>query len=75
MPNDRMEIANGKEPDSLTYRVFLAPPNWVAEVRHPDGRILRETWRWAHEPVFRPDVADLARGEEVLDNLLNRLRS
>jgi hypothetical protein len=69
-----MEIANGKEPDDISYRVFPAPPNWLAEVRHPDGRILQETWRWTHEPMFGPDAADLATGDALLDKPVNRLR-
>lgn len=69
-----MEIANGTEADGVRYRVYLAAPNWIAEAHHPDGRRMSESWRWICEPVFGPDAADLARGDEVLTKLIEQLR-
>jgi hypothetical protein len=61
-----MEYANGKEPDGIAYRIYLEPPVYVAEVRHPDGRTLTERWRWMAEPTFGPDYEDASRGENGL---------
>ena len=68
------EYANGKEPDGIAYRVYLEPPDYVAEVSHPDGRRLTERWRWIANPIFGPDYEDKQRGEETLDRLITSLR-
>lgn len=70
-----MEIANGTEPDGIKYRVFLAAPNWVAQVTHPDGRFAMESWLWAAEPRAGVDMRDIAELEDVLERLISGLRT
>lgn len=71
-----MDMLKGSEPDGIAYHVYLeAPqPNWIAEVKHPDGRLLTEKWQWAWEPRYSPDAADVTKAEETLDRLIAILR-
>lgn len=69
-----MELANGKEPDGIAYRVYLEPPNWIAEVTAPDGTKLIESWHWAYPPKAGADVADYAHTEEALERLIVKMR-
>jgi hypothetical protein len=69
------EVANGVEDDGIKYRVQVESPEYVVTVTHPDGRELIERYHWIFEPRFGPDVADVARGEEIMDRLIAQFRS
>lgn len=68
-----MELANGTE-DGLKYRVYYSDPNWIAELTTPDGAVITESWHANWEPIFGPDIADVAQCEAVLENLISAYR-
>lgn len=66
--------ARGTEPDGIKFLAWYEFPNFVVEVTHPDGRVLTDKFPATWEPIYGPDVADVAQGEEMTDRLIKQLR-
>ncbi len=69
-----MKLADGTESDGITYRVELVGREWIATVARPDGKTFTDKWEMQHAPVCGPDVVDVARGNDVLEKLIQKAR-
>lgn len=70
-----VEIANGEEPDGIAYRCHMEGDNWVVTITQPDGSTFIKKFGWSHDPVCGgPDVADVAKAEEIMERLVKRAR-
>jgi hypothetical protein len=67
-------ITAGIHSDGIVYDAYLAADRIRVEVRHPDGRSLRENFDCAYTPRFGIDAMDVHTVHEVLERLIKEIK-